>query len=125
MALRMMYNFNMTFINTTVGIIGLGMLGAKIAERLLDQKLTINVYNRDQSKLKSFEKYKIESFDTPCNLANQCDIIITCVTNIQSLREIFFNKQGIIECKKENLIVADCSTISPDESLYCSKLLKE
>ncbi len=115
----------MAFINKTIGIIGLGMLGAKIAERLLDQKLTINIYNRDQSKLKNFEKYKIRSFDSPCNLADECDIVIICVTNFPSLKEIFFNKQGLIECKKENLIVVDCSTISPDESIYCSKLLKE
>lgn len=121
----MIYNFKMAFLNKTIGIIGLGMLGSKIAERLLDRKISIIIYNRDKTKLKNFENHNIRSVDNPCTLANECDFIIICVTNFESLKDIFFSKEGIIECKKENLIVADCSTISPDESIYCSKLLKE
>lgn len=109
----------------TVGIIGIGMLGAGIAERLIDQKTRINIYNRDKTKLKYFENLGAKSFDNPCSLANESDYVITCVTNFKSLNEVLFNKQGIIESHKSDLIVADFSTIRPDQSAYCSKLLKE
>ncbi|MGN6708378.1 MAG: NAD(P)-binding domain-containing protein, partial [Candidatus Nitrosocosmicus sp.] len=47
---------SMTFTqNKRIGVIGLGMLGSSIAERLLDKGLIINIYNRNQSKLKKLE----------------------------------------------------------------------
>ena len=111
--------------NKVVGIIGLGMLGASIAERLLNQGTKINIYNRDKTKLKVFEEMGAKSFDNPCSLANECDFIITCVTNFESLKDVFFSKQGVIDSNNSQVIIADCTTIRPDQSLYCSKLLKE
>jgi 3-hydroxyisobutyrate dehydrogenase len=108
-----------------VGVIGLGMLGASIVERLLNKGTKINVYNRSPSKAKSFESKGVKSFENPCSLANECDIIITCVTNFDSLKEIFFNKQGIADSNNSQLIIVDCTTIKPDQSLFCYELLKE
>ena len=54
--------------NKIVGVIGLGMLGASIAERLLNKGMEINVYNRKQSKVKSFESKGAKSFENPCSL---------------------------------------------------------
>ncbi|MBA3749392.1 MAG: NAD(P)-dependent oxidoreductase [Nitrosopumilus sp.] len=109
----------------TVGIVGLGMLGASITERLLNLGTTINIYNRDKTKLKNFEKMGAKSFDNLCNLANESDFIITCVTNFESLKDVLFNKQGISDSHNNELIIADCTTIRPDQSSYCAKLLKE
>ena len=111
--------------NKIVGVIGLGMLGASIVERLLSKDTKIKVYNRSPSKVKSFENKGVESFESPCSLANECDFIITCVTNFESLKEIFFNKQGIVDSNNSQLIIADCTTIRPDQSLICYELLKE
>jgi 3-hydroxyisobutyrate dehydrogenase len=117
---------NMTLdYNKTVGIVGIGMLGAGITERLIDQGSRINIYNRDKTKLKHFEDRGAKSFDNPCSLANESDFIITCVTNFKSLKDVLFNKQGIIESHNSKLIIADCTTVRPDQSSYCSRLLKE
>jgi len=40
--------------NKFVGIIGLGMLGASIVERLLSKGTKIKVYNRSPLKIKEF-----------------------------------------------------------------------
>jgi 3-hydroxyisobutyrate dehydrogenase-like beta-hydroxyacid dehydrogenase len=111
--------------NKTVGIVGLGMLGNSIAERLSSQGIKINIYNRDKTKLKIFENMGAKSFEDACSLANESDYIITCVTNFESLKDVFFNRKGVIYSDNQQLIIADCSTIGPDQSTYCSKLLKE
>ena len=54
--------------NKIVGVIGLGMLGASIVERLLSKGTKIKVYNRSPSKVKSFESKGVESFESPCSL---------------------------------------------------------
>ena len=94
-----------------VGIIGLGMLGASIAERLLNSGTKINMYNRDKTKLKVFENMGAKSFDNACSLANECDFIITCVTNFESLKDVLFNKQGIADSTNSQVIIADCTTV--------------
>jgi 3-hydroxyisobutyrate dehydrogenase len=116
---------SMTLTHKKTGVIGLGMLGASIADRLLNKGMEINVYNRSQSKVKSFESKGVKSFENPYSLANECDFIITCVADFESLKEILFSKQGIVESNNSQLIIADCTTIKPDQSLFCSKLLKE
>jgi 3-hydroxyisobutyrate dehydrogenase len=111
--------------NKTVGIVGIGMLGASIAVRLIDLGATINIYNRDKTKLKYLEKLGAKSFDSPCSLANESDFVITCVTDFKSLKDVLFNKQGIIETHNSELIIADCTTIRPEQSSHCSEMLKE
>ena len=111
--------------NKTVGIAGIGMLGAGIAARLIDLGTRINIYNRDKAKLKYFEKLGAKSFDSPCSLADESDFIITCVTDFKSLKDVLFNRQGITETHNGELIIADCTTIRPDQSYYCSKTLKK
>jgi 3-hydroxyisobutyrate dehydrogenase-like beta-hydroxyacid dehydrogenase len=56
--------------NKIVGVIGLGMRGTSIAERLLSKDIKIKVCNRSPSKVKSFENKGVESFESPCSLAN-------------------------------------------------------
>jgi 3-hydroxyisobutyrate dehydrogenase-like beta-hydroxyacid dehydrogenase len=109
----------------TVGIVGLGKMGGSITERLLNSGTKINMYNRDKTKLKVFENMGAKSFDNVCALANESDFIMTCVTNFESLKDVLFNKQGIAESTSGELIVADCTTITPSQSCYCSKRLKE
>src|SRR6185312_12878043 len=111
--------------NKTVGIVGLGMLGTGIPERLLSQGIKINIYNRDKTKLKVFENTEAKSFENVYSLANESNYIITCVTNFESLKDVFFNKNGVIHSNNKQLIIADCKTIRPDQSAYCSKLLKK
>ncbi|MGN6821794.1 MAG: NAD(P)-binding domain-containing protein, partial [Candidatus Nitrosocosmicus sp.] len=116
----------MTFTqNKRIGIIGLGMLGSSIAERLLDKGLIINIYNRNESKLKKLETKGAKAYHTPCSLADESDFIITCVSDFESLKDIFFEKQGVIDSNNNDLIIADCTTISADQSFYCSEILKE
>ena len=37
-----------------------------------------------------------KSFEDVCSLANESDYIITCVTNFESLKDVFFNRKGVI-----------------------------
>lgn len=102
-----------------VGIIGLGLMGSQIAARLIETDHCISVYNRDTAKTKLFAKINAKVANTPKELAENCDFIIICVTDFEAVKELCFGTRGIItatNCK--NLIVADSSTISPQESKY-------
>lgn len=108
-----------------VGIIGLGILGSAVARHLLDSGFKISVYNRTRNKTKQFEEKRITIASTPKELAKISDLVIIVVKDANAVNEVSFGKNGIIEGKHKNLIVADMSTISPTDSKDIASKFKE
>jgi len=104
-----------------VGIIGLGMMGSHMAIRLLNTGHKISIYNRDIAKAMPFAKTSASVLKTPRDIALNCDFILICVTNFDAVKEVCFGKNGIIEADRKELIIADSSTISPEQSKYCAE----
>jgi len=99
-----------------IGLIGTGMLGNAVGLHLLESKISLTVYNRTKEKTLELKKNGATIVDSPKNVAKASDLIITCVKDANAVREVSFEKNGIIEGKHEDLIVADMSTINPIES---------
>ncbi|HKG72095.1 MAG TPA: NAD(P)-dependent oxidoreductase [Nitrososphaeraceae archaeon] len=104
-----------------VGIIGLGMMGSHMAIRLLNTGHKISVYNRDIAKAMPFAKTSSSVLKTPRDIALNCDFILICVTNFDAVKEVCFGKNGIVKADRKELIIADSSTISPEQSKYCAE----
>ncbi|HEY9491088.1 MAG TPA: NAD(P)-binding domain-containing protein, partial [Nitrososphaeraceae archaeon] len=108
-----------------IGVIGLGLMGSQIASRLISTGHVVSVYNRDTTKTKPFEKVDVKIANSPKELAQNCDFIIICVTDFEATLQVSFGTDGIINSNRKNLIVANSSTISPNESKYCANLFRK
>jgi 3-hydroxyisobutyrate dehydrogenase len=108
-----------------VGIIGLGMLGNAVALHLLDSGFEVTVYNRTQEKTTQAKEKGAKVATSPKEIAENSELIITIVKDANAVKEISFEKDGIIEGNHEKLIVADMSTIDPSESKNISKKFQE
>ena len=108
-----------------VGIIGLGMLGNAIALRLLDSGFEVTVYNRTKEKTTQAREGGAIVATSPKEIAENSELVIIVVKDANAVKEISFEKDGIIEGKHEKLIVADMSTIDPSESKSISKKFQE
>jgi 3-hydroxyisobutyrate dehydrogenase len=108
-----------------VGIIGLGMLGNAVALHLLDSGFEVTVYNRTQEKTKQAKEKGAKVVTSPKEIAENSELIITIVKDANAVKEISFEKDGIIEGSHEKLIVADMSTIDPSESKNIAKKFQE
>lgn len=108
-----------------VGIAGMGLMGIKIATRLLKTGHIVSVYNRNKSKANSLSMLGANVLDTPSQLAQACDLVIVCVTNFEAVKDVCFGKNGLcsISTKKCNTVV-DSSTISPEQAQYCATKLR-
>jgi 3-hydroxyisobutyrate dehydrogenase len=116
-----------------IGIVGTGLMGSQIALRLAHKGHKVTVFNRDKSKA---EKLRRANGSVTLGVANQpsdigcnCDIALICVKDYEAVSNVSFNKGGLIENLKADLVVIQCSTIAPDEShkiadLYLSKGIK-
>jgi 3-hydroxyisobutyrate dehydrogenase len=79
----------------------------------------ITVFNRDRSKaekLKAARTEKLTIADRPKEVGDASDIAIICVKDYQAAANVSFATGGLIESSNRDLIVIQCSTISPEES---------
>ena len=107
-----------------VGVAGLGLMGSGIATRLVSMEHLASVYNRSSEKTKRFLKGAAIA-SSPKELADNCDLVITVVTDFDAAKDVLFGKAGVIESANRSVIVADVSTISPSQSEYCADGLRK
>ena len=111
-----------------VGVIGLGMMGSPIATRLDMKGHKITVFNRDRSKaekLNATRTKKLTIADQSKDVGDTSEIAIVCVKDYQAVTNVSFATGGLIESSNRDLVVVQCSTISPEESNKLSDLFSK
>ncbi len=115
-----------------VGFIGLGVMGFNMAKNLIKHVDQLNIISRNSKKTLSFiskfkKNKKLQIFETLEELATKSNIIISCVGNDKDLKDIFLNKNGIINYILQNTIIIDHTTASSEISkvLYKKFLIKK
>jgi 3-hydroxyisobutyrate dehydrogenase len=108
-----------------VGIVGLGMLGNAVALHLLDSGFEVTAYNRTKEKTSTLEDKGGKIVTTPKEVAKKSELLIIVVKDAGAVKQVSFEKNGIIEGSHEKLIVADMSTIDPVESKNISEKFQE
>ncbi|MDH3311964.1 MAG: NAD(P)-dependent oxidoreductase [Nitrosopumilus sp.] len=108
-----------------IGIIGLGMLGNAVALHLLDSDFDVTVYNRTKEKTTQIKKKGAKVASSPKEIAEHVELVIIVVKDADAVKQVSFEKEGIIESKNEKIVVADMSTINPSESKNISEKFLE
>jgi 2-hydroxy-3-oxopropionate reductase len=102
-----------------LGFVGLGIMGLPMALNLHRAGFPLAVYNRTP---KSVER-GLQVCKSPKEVAENADIIFTCVSDTIDVEEVIFGINGIIHGAKAGSIVVDMSTISPEATKDFSKRL--
>ena len=110
---------------TKIGLVGTGMLGEAVGLHLLESGHSLTAYNRTKSKTINLEKNGAVIADTPKNVAESSELVITCVKDADAVEQILFGQDGIVTGKHEGLAVAEMSTINPSNAIQNSKRLTE
>jgi 3-hydroxyisobutyrate dehydrogenase len=108
-----------------IGIIGLGMLGNAVALHLLDSGFDVTVYNRTKEKTTQIKEKGAKVAISPKELAENVELVIIVVKDTDAVKQVSFEKDGIVESENKKLIVADMSTINPSESKNISEKFLE
>ena len=106
---------------TKIGIVGTGMLGEAVGLHLLDVGYEVNVYNRTKEKMISLKKKGGNVMDSPRQVGENSDLVITVVKDADAVKEVIFGKTGIISGKHDGMCIADMSTVNPNETRDISK----
>ena len=98
-----------------VGFIGLGNAGGKLAGSLLRNGFDLLVRDLDDSLVKKFMNRGAKSINSPKEMAETCDIVITCLPSPKACSEIMESDDGILAGLTQGKIWLEMSTTDEAE----------
>lgn len=98
---------------TTVGFIGLGVMGHSMAWHIRKAGYPLHVYTRTASKAERLVADGAVWHDTPAKLAQACDVIITMVGYPKDVEELYLEPDGLVAHAREGAYLIDMTTSSP------------
>ena len=107
-----------------VGFIGLGNVGAKLAASLLRNKFHLVVRDLNTEKTKEFLNKGALVVNTPKELAENVDLIITCLPSPEICAQVMESEDGVIKGLSSNKIWLEMSTTDNKEVIRIGKLVK-
>lgn len=108
-----------------IGFIGLGIMGKPMVRNLLKAGYSLVIYNRSRPAMDELAADGIALADSPKAVAEQVDVVISCVSDSPDVEEVALGNNGVIEGAKPGLTFVDMSTIAPATARKVYTALKE
>jgi 3-hydroxyisobutyrate dehydrogenase-like beta-hydroxyacid dehydrogenase len=99
-----------------LGYIGLGVMGGRMAARLLEKGHRVTGYNRTRSKAEWLIERGMAWADSPRAVAQASDATFIMVSDSAALEAVTLGADGVVSGLSSGKLVIDMSTISPDVS---------
>ena len=98
-----------------IGFIGLGNVGGKLANNLIKSRYKLIVRDLDAKLSKKFKKKGAVIASSPKKLAENSDIVITCLPSPKACSKVMTAKNGVLEGLSKNKIWLEMSTTDQSE----------
>ena len=95
-----------------VAILGLGIMGSGMANRLLTSDFPVTVYNRNPAKAAPFAKAGASVADSPRAAAQRSEVILSMVADDQASRDIWLGESGALNGAAPGLTLIESSTLT-------------
>ncbi len=98
---------------TTVGFIGLGLMGKPMARNILKAGFPLVVHNRSPAAVNELVAEGATAADSPRAVAEQVDVVCSCVPGPADVVKVYLGSRGVLEGARAGQILVDLSTIDP------------
>nr|CAD1834612.1 unnamed protein product [Ananas comosus var. bracteatus] len=101
-----------------VGFIGLGNMGYNMAKNLITAGYKVTVHDINDNTMKKFSEKGVPTKETPCQVAESSDVIITMLPSSSNVLDVYFGQNGLIESQNHlsPWLFIDSSTVDPQTS---------
>lgn len=106
-----------------IGFVGLGNVGGKLAGNLLHNNFDLTVRDLDNELVQSFVDRGAKQADSPKELAQQVDVVITCLPSPAASAIVVEGPDGILEGISEGKIWMEMSTTDEAEIRRLSEMV--
>src|SRR5260370_8449808 len=99
-----------------VGFIGLGNMGRRIAQRVVEHEYQVSVCDVDFTKARPFAAHGGVVARNIVELARTVDVVLSCLTNDEVVHGVYNGPEGVFAGTRPGTVVLEMSTISPESS---------
>jgi 3-hydroxyisobutyrate dehydrogenase-like beta-hydroxyacid dehydrogenase len=107
-----------------VGVVGLGAMGSRLAERLFPAGYEVHGFNRTPGRAPWLDELGMKRDDSPRELATTSDIIVMMLWDSDAVRGTVLGDDGILAGARPGTIIVDLSTIEPSASAEIAAVAK-
>lgn len=100
-----------------VGFIGTGLMGLPMAQRLIEAKLEVVVYNRTTEKLRGLRGAAIAS--SPAEVLQASNCVILMLTDAHAIASVLLSESS--RCHLQGKTIIQMGTIAPTESRHLAE----
>lgn len=98
---------------SSVGLIGLGLMGRPIATNLLKKGFSLTVWNRTPARAQALASEGARVAATPQEVAAASDVLIVIVSDPPAVEHVLWGGKGALASLRRGSTLVECSTISP------------
>lgn len=107
----------------TIGFIGLGNMGNRMAGRLMDAGHSLVVHDIRQESVAAFTARGVVAAPSPADVANRADVILMSLPTPRVVESVVLAKDGVIHGRRTKTIV-DLSTTGPSAAARICEALR-
>jgi len=107
-----------------IGIAGLGRMGAAVAARLMEVGHTVTVWNRTPGKAKPLTDAGAKQVDTPEDLAQHSDVVVTMLTDADAIDHVYNGEHGLLSGDAHDRLFIEMSTVRPEVEIALAKVVR-
>ena len=101
---------------TTVGFIGLGIMGGPMAANLVTAGFDVIGYNRSTPAIQKLVAAGGRAARSVAEATRDADVVITMLPDSPDVEAVVLGEDGVLASAAAELLLIDCSTIRPDVS---------
>ena len=109
-----------------LAVLGLGTMGAPMAENLIKAGFEVTVHNRTRRREEPLEQLGAARAKSPAAAVADAEIVLSCVSDTPDVESILLDpEQGAITTLKPGSLVIDCSSIEPEATRRIARQFRE
>jgi len=109
----------------TIGVVGLGAMGSRVARRLADAGHELVVWNRDPVRAEPLAAAGAVAAASPADVARRVEAVITMVADPPALIDVTEGPDGVVAGVGEGTTVIQMSTVGPESISRLAPLLPD
>jgi 2-hydroxy-3-oxopropionate reductase len=99
--------------STTIGFVGLGLMGKPMALNLVKAGYSLVVHNRSRGPVDALVAAGARAGASAADVARQADVVITMLPDSPDVRAVLAGSGGVFSAIRPGTVIVDMSTIAP------------
>jgi len=100
-----------------IALLGLGIMGSRMGERLIRCGFDLTIWNRTQGKGEHLRRLSAREAESPGEAAAAVDVVITMLAGPSSVEEVALGEDGLLQGLRPGGLYIDMTTVSPETSI--------